>query len=218
LEQTEEKAYVKRINRSLYLFVVLLAFVTALGFIPTARNWKFTLLCDAIFSGIVILFFLFEFKSCIKLFVPRNLNFKLVGGITVLMMIYALLVFYLAGIVNTNLFGIRGFSYYSHFWGAPFRLLLTLVSIAVVPAVFEELAIRGILYNYFKDITTVRSNIIITSIAFTFLHLSLISFVWIFPLGLFFGFLRSKHETIFYGIAGHFIFNATQVFLELIFY
>ncbi|TXH26639.1 MAG: CPBP family intramembrane metalloprotease [Cyclobacteriaceae bacterium] len=39
------------------------------------------------------------------------------------------------------------------------------------------------------------------------MHLAFISLIWLIPIGLAFGFLRSRYNTIWYGIVGHFVYN-----------
>jgi membrane protease YdiL (CAAX protease family) len=75
---------------------------------------------------------------------------------------------------------------------------------------------RGVLFNETLKIAGLKSTILITSILFTILHLSLISIFWIFPIGLVFGYLRAKYNTILYGVIGHFVYNASVVIVEII--
>ncbi|MBK6986473.1 MAG: CPBP family intramembrane metalloprotease [Bacteroidetes bacterium] len=70
------------------------------------------------------------------------------------------------------------------------------------------------MFNELQKITSVSATIIITTVLFTILHFSLISFLWIFPIGMLFGYLRAKNNSLLYGIIGHFIYNSSIVLIE----
>ena len=93
-------------------------------------------------------------------------------------------------------------------------LLYAIIVMAVFPAVFEELAFRGFVFNSLKAIGGKRSAIWGSAFLFGLVHLSLLSIVWIIPFGLLLAYYRNKHSTIVYGIIGHFTHNTTVVLLE----
>lgn len=93
-------------------------------------------------------------------------------------------------------------------------LIYSLIIIAVFPAVFEELAFRGFLFDNFKNTVGVNSAIWGSAFLFALVHFSLLSLFWLFPFGLILGYLRKKHSTIVYGVVAHFIHNATVTIME----
>lgn len=90
---------------------------------------------------------------------------------------------------------------------APFPLALAILSIGVAPAVTEELAFRGLLFGKLINLTSVRSSIIISGFLFALVHFSFLSFFWLIPAGLFFGWMRAREGTIWYGVLCHFVHN-----------
>ncbi|MGM9973339.1 MAG: lysostaphin resistance A-like protein [Clostridiaceae bacterium] len=90
----------------------------------------------------------------------------------------------------------------------PYWMLL--IVLAVVPAVCEELAIRGVvLHGYKKEPLLVAA--IITGGIFGMLHLNPQQFLYTFILGVLFGYLVRITHSIFSGIIAHFVFNGFQV-------
>ncbi len=106
----------------------------------------------------------------------------------------------------------------SYFEGYKVYYLPTLVmiySIAFMPAVFEEIAFRGIMFNNCSAFLDERLVVAVTAFLFAIMHLSLISLVWLIPFGFFLGHLRHKYNTIWYGILFHFVFNVTACVIDL---
>jgi membrane protease YdiL (CAAX protease family) len=79
--------------------------------------------------------------------------------------------------------------------------------IAVQPAIFEEITFRGFLFNNLKQVSGGPSAVYITGFVFGMMHLALISLLWLVPIGLAFGYLRNKYNTLWYGVIGHFTYN-----------
>lgn len=100
-----------------------------------------------------------------------------------------------------------GTHYYRSFSGYFSPWLVMVYSVALMPAVFEELAFRGVLYQYFSAVTDERRVVLITAVIFSAMHLNALSLIWLFPLGLLLGYLRKKHHTVWYGVLFHFTFN-----------
>ena len=105
--------------------------------------------------------------------------------------------------------------YYSIFSFHKYGVYIMFCSIALYPAIFEELAYRGYLMQKLLTIVDEKEAIYISSILFFFIHFSLISVFWLLPFALFLGWLRIKTKTLWYGVFVHFFFNLTACFLDL---
>tara|TARA_Y100000780_G_C13561857_1_gene369410 strand:- start:355 stop:666 length:312 start_codon:yes stop_codon:yes gene_type:complete len=90
--------------------------------------------------------------------------------------------------------------------------------IAITPPIFEELAFRGFLFNQLQKVVSERVTIIATAFIFALVHFSFISLLWIFPFGIVLGYLRSKYNTLWYGIIIHFIHNFLVLMMDYYFY
>jgi membrane protease YdiL (CAAX protease family) len=108
---------------------------------------------------------------------------------------------------NINLY--EGYKIYN------FPVLIMFYSIAFVPAIFEELAFRGVLYNYLDTFLDERLVVMVTGFAFAAIHLNFFSLIWLVPFGIFIGSLRRKYNTLWYGVIFHFVFNITACVFDL---
>ena len=106
-------------------------------------------------------------------------------------------------------------NYYNSFRLYSFPALVMIYSIAIMPAIFEELAFRGIMYNYCDNFLDERLVVAVTAFLFAIMHLSMVSLVWLIPFGFFIGNLRRKYNTLWYGIIFHFVFNLVACIFDL---
>jgi membrane protease YdiL (CAAX protease family) len=91
-----------------------------------------------------------------------------------------------------------------------YRLLFGFVFFSLLPALFEEIFYRGLIYDKLKFVYSNKNVVIISSFLFFLSHLiygNIISIIYIFPLGLFLGILRTKFNNLVYPIACHFFYN-----------
>jgi membrane protease YdiL (CAAX protease family) len=116
--------------------------------------------------------------------------------------------------VNITLFN-SDVSYYSAYKLYFFPTALMIYSIAIMPAIFEELAFRGVMFNYCATFLDERLVVAVTAFLFAIMHLSLLSLVWLIPFGFFIGHLRRRYNTLWYGIIFHFVFNFTACLIDL---
>lgn len=106
-------------------------------------------------------------------------------------------------------------SYYARYSIYTMPAIVMVYSIALNPAIFEELAFRGVLYNYLNSFLNERLVIIVTGFAFGMMHLSFISLFWLIPFGILVGAMRKRFGTIWYGVVFHFTFNLVAVLFDL---
>lgn len=116
--------------------------------------------------------------------------------------------------VNVTFLG-RDINYFTGYKSYYFPMLVMVYSIALMPAVFEEIAFRGVMFNYCAAFLDERLVVAVTAFLFAIMHLSLISLVWLIPFGFFVGYLRRTYNTIWYGVLFHFVFNLTASLLSL---
>jgi len=100
------------------------------------------------------------------------------------------------------------------FYHLDYPLLGAIIFVSVSPALFEELAFRGFVYNNIKVLSGESAAIWGSTFLFAIVHFSLLSLIWIIPFGLLLAHYRKKHSTLFYGILGHFTHNTTTLLIE----
>jgi len=85
------------------------------------------------------------------------------------------------------------------------------LGIAVTPAILEELVFRGILQKGLLRNTKPKTTIIISSVLFMLMHLSVESMVFTFSCGLLLGYMAYKSGSIVPSMAFHFVNNFLAV-------
>ncbi|MBL7849979.1 MAG: CPBP family intramembrane metalloprotease [Cyclobacteriaceae bacterium] len=100
------------------------------------------------------------------------------------------------------------------FADTPYPLLFATLMIALEPAIFEEVAFRGFLFTSLARITKGVNAVYVSAFLFGIMHLSIISLIWLVPIGIAFAELRRRYDTLWYGMAGHFVYNFCIVLYE----
>jgi membrane protease YdiL (CAAX protease family) len=127
---------------------------------------------------------------------------------------FSCLVSYTVREVNVTFFH-RDVSYFNGYKLYYFPILLMIYSVALNPAVFEEMAFRGVMYNNCSAFLDERLVVAVTAFLFAIMHLNLLSLIWLIPFGFLLGHLRRRYNTVWYGILFHFAFNLTACFVDL---
>lgn len=91
--------------------------------------------------------------------------------------------------------------------------LLLLYSVA--PALFEEIAFRGIIFNRLRLVLGDREGWLVQAAFFSVIHLSPVIFPTHFAMGLIFGWLRMRTGSLLPGMLLHAAWNAANIVLEL---
>jgi membrane protease YdiL (CAAX protease family) len=97
--------------------------------------------------------------------------------------------------------------------GWPLWTMILLIS--VMPAVFEELAFRGVIQSSLERVFNARDAWLIQAALFSVLHLSPLVFPSHFLMGLCFGYMRRLSRSVYPGMLLHAAWNALVVFQEL---
>ncbi len=84
--------------------------------------------------------------------------------------------------------------------------LISIISLAILPAIFEEILFRGIIFNGLKHVGKTFS-IVTTAIMFAIFHMSFSQTLYPILLGLLFSVIMYKENNILYTIIAHFISN-----------
>lgn len=216
LNISKEVDYNIPVKKISIFFFSLLAYICVLNFTAFGKTYSTLLIIDTIFAIIVLIFFFFNFKSTIRLFRFKKHSANTIILIVIIAPIMALIVYYLGHFLNKSIFDSSEIIYYNQFKNSPSPLFFSIISIGVFPAIFEEITFRGILFNQSLEIMGLKPTILVTSILFTILHLSLLSAIWLFPGALLLGYLRAKNKSIVYGIIGHFLYNTSIVIIQIV--
>jgi membrane protease YdiL (CAAX protease family) len=156
--------------------------------------------------SVVIVFWLNDFSAVNRLFSLKGLKVKVVLLTVLGALLGSVVVSLIADFINLSLNDDVFYSTYL-FEDTAYPYLMATLFIAVQPAIFEEITFRGFLFNNLKQVSGGPSAVYITGFVFGMMHLALISLLWLVPIGLAFGYLRNKYNTLWYGVIGHFTYN-----------
>lgn len=120
---------------------------------------------------------------------------------------------YYADIVN-SFFQMEGLLYSRVFLEADYGIWTIILFVCVVPGIFEELAFRGIIQGALMKNMGAIEAIIVSAFMFMLLHLTVLSFPFLFLMGIILGYFRYKTGSVYPGILMHFVHNFLVVMSE----
>jgi membrane protease YdiL (CAAX protease family) len=83
--------------------------------------------------------------------------------------------------------------------------------LCVAPPVLEEVAFRGVVYGVLERYVGKGEALVLSSVGFAILHLSVLSLFTHVPLGLYFGWLRQRSGSLYPPMFAHFAHNGLVV-------
>ena len=173
---------------------------------------------EYLFNGMLVfttlIFAILDLRGFLKIF-RFSFHLEPVLLIIIIAPLLALCVNYGANFLN-HLIGKEVQDYYISYQENTSNVYLYgLIFVALMPGFIEEFLFRGILFNHLLKLTSPKSTIMVSSILFSFIHFSLFSLLWLFPIGLFLGYLRFRYRTIWYSIFFHSLYNASIFLLQI---
>ena len=90
--------------------------------------------------------------------------------------------------------------------------IVTLIGLALIPAIGEELMFRGYLMNLFSQKSNYHNGIALSALIFSFVHFNFSNFFYYFVLGVVMGYVYYWGRNLLFPIIIHFINNALVVF------
>jgi len=203
----------QKILIGLLSFFGLLTIICLIGNFSGNTDIDFLFLIDFLFIVITITGVAIMWKDIKPFLLWKNFNVLKVFTYSLLSVVLAFVVNIIVNWLNRSIFGIEIY-YYNAFEHLKYAKLITILVIAVQPAIFEELAFRGVIQSGLLRIIEPQQTIYLTAFLFAILHMSFISLFWLIPFAVLLSYVRNKENTLWYGIVMHFFFNATACFLE----
>ena len=195
-------------------FIVYLFVCLAVQFTNWFDNYA-QLFWVEIFLAAFTLYHVFKnFKAIKPLLKWRNFNVIRLAGCISLAAIASFVINIIVIKLNFSFFR-TDTSYYNRYSIYTMPAAVMIYSIALNPAIIEELAFRGVLYNYLNKFLDERLVVYVTAFVFAIMHLSFISLFWLVPFGIFVAVMRKRFGTIWYGVVFHFTFNLVAVLFDL---
>ncbi len=162
--------------------------------------------------GLPVLFVYSFSKSMDKgyVFNLNNFNLKNVLYIILMTILISPLMMLLSGI-TALLFDNAAMSLIEPLRDQP--LIYMLLAIAVAPALFEELAFRGVINSYFRNLS-IKKAAFINGLLFGIIHLNLQQFLYAFAIGVILTLFVRSVGSIWASILSHFLINGSQLLLS----
>lgn len=204
----------RNLQSAFFFYIIYLFICLVVRYTEWFESYDHLFFIEIVLAVVTIIYARANWQNIKPLF--RFNNFKF----TVLIVVIFIAVFFSLGVsisvkqLNISLFNSDA-SLYRMYSIYQWPVLLMIYSVAVMPAIFEELAFRGIIFNYLENFLDDKMVVMVTGCTFAALHLSLISLIWLIPFGIFLGNLRRKYHTLWYGIVFHFTFNCTACVYDL---
>lgn len=114
-----------------------------------------------------------------------------------------------------NLLDIEDLRYGDMYLDAGYGWWAVIIFVCIQPAIFEELAFRGIILGPLVKTLGVRDAIIVSAFLFMLLHLAPLSFPSLFLMGLVVGYLRIKSGSLYPCMIMHFTHNFLVIMAEM---
>lgn len=197
---------------SLFFFLYFIAVSFGMAYLPAMAGLSdgmFMLLCQVVcFLPPLVLYFLHTKKS-----VRQTLRLNPLGWKNIILLIsfgFAIqpimsLLSFLTGLLFPNPVEQSTAGILSS------GMVLSFLSVAVLPAILEELTVRGVLLSGYQFLGTWKASFA-AALLFGLMHLSPQQLPYTFFVGFVFCFLVERTNSIFASILPHFIINATTVY------
>ncbi len=162
--------------------------------------------------GIPVLFVYNFSKSMDKSYVFnfKNFNLKNVFYIVLMTILISPTMMLLSGIASLS-FDNVAMSLIEPLRDQPF--LYMLAAIAIAPALFEELAFRGVINSYFRNLS-IKKAALINGLLFGIIHLNLQQFLYAFAVGVILTLFVRSVGSIWASMLSHFVINGSQLLLS----
>lgn len=214
ITESSSKRNGQSLNSVIAFYIVILAFLVINYFCyQESSSLVKEVVLESIFALIMVGFALYDYKNIIVLYKLPRIKFLRLLLYLGIPFISGFVVYYGMEFIN-SLISEEIHNYYSDYIFYPKPMFWAILFIAIFPPIFEELGFRGFLYNQLNQLTGTRTTIILTAFIFAIVHFSVLSILWIFPFGLFLGYLRHKYNTLWIGMIIHFIHNFIVLYLD----
>ena len=110
------------------------------------------------------------------------------------------------GLLN-RLTGLPAIAYLDDFVRAGYGLPAAVIVVCVQPAIFEELAFRGVILSALEPVIGPREALLVSALMFAILHLSIPSIPHLFLMGVTLAWLKQRTGSLYAGMIAHFTHN-----------
>lgn len=203
-----------RLQSAFFFFIIYLFICLLVSYSDWFHTYDHLFWVEITLAAITSFFVWRNWSSIKPVLRFNNFNFFLLLAVIAGAVVFSSIVNITINEINVSVFHTQQDLYQMfRIYQAP--VLLMIYSLALLPAICEELAFRAVLYNYLSSFLDERLVVMVTAFAFALMHLSFIGLLWLVPFAILLGMLRRKYNTIWYGVIFHFTFNLTACLFDL---
>jgi uncharacterized protein len=194
------------------LFFSLISLTAYLRFSHQAATPDFMLGMYVVFCSFILIAAALAWKDIKPALRVEKINWNMLGIVIAGPILMGFLFHYMVKFINNGLYNSTVDIYM--FEDTSYPILFSFLGICLQPAIFEELAYRGIIFGRLKNYMDEGSIVIVTGMLFALSHLSPVGMIWLLPLGLVLGALRKYTKCIWYGVIFHMLYNFSAILLS----
>lgn len=172
---------------------------------------------ESILSLITVVFVIICFKQIRHIFSFEGLRISKAIVYAFAAILFAILINFAIRWLNKSIFN-QDTLYFRAFRHLPYPKLGILLFVAIIPAIFEELAYRGVILEGLFHLSEEKRAVFLSAIFFAVIHMNFLSFFWLLPFAIWLGNVRWREGTIWYSVLIHFCFNVTACLFEFYYY
>lgn len=202
-----------KLKKILLVYGLLLIYLLAQNFLFKDADSTTEDILEWCFYALIAVLAAVYIKDWIFLLRPRKWHWKQFLLLELFLVLLAVVINLVVPHLNHAL-GHGDYNYVSPYIFSTYPLVAALFHTAVLPAIFEEISLRGFVFTHTSSFMSLKGSIWVTGFLFFMLHLSMVSIIWLFGIGLIFGYFRARYRTVWYGIIGHFTYNAVITLLD----
>lgn len=133
-------------------------------------------------------------------------------GILVLVPLIFINVVYHGALIR--FFGVNAQELKDPFITAGYGFGLIVVFECLMPAVWEEIAFRGLIQGKLNEVIRPTEAIFLTAILFAIIHVDVFSWFYLFLFGVVLGFMRLRSKSLWPCVVSHFLHNLVVLYME----
>lgn len=207
---------IRRVNET-FLITVIIALVASFtfGYIPAIRNYPLLniLLSQAIYVIPMIVYLVYSKTNIRELLRIKKVSIPNV----VLLVVFSYFIMPLLAFLNSLSLMFTESEISDTITGivSSCPLIVSILAVAVIPAILEESVYRGVFFNEYRKVDPLK-GLILSGLLFGLMHMNFNQFIYAFVMGMIFALVVEITDSIVGSMIVHFTINGSSVVLNFL--
>lgn len=201
------------LRRFYIAFGIVALYILGSYYVEIEGGYVVSLVWDSIFFLLVTAISVFFWRVLKPVFSTSGFSLIRLLKYGLIQLVLTILVFVVHHF-TVETFGLNSYNIYASYLDSPFPFVTGILSVAIFPAVSEEIAFRGVLFGQLNQLTGSVSTVVVTGLLFALVHFSFLSFLWLIPAGFYLGWIRWKTGSIWICMWCHFQHNFSALTID----